>query len=543
MVKVALAQINPIVGDLKYNSARILQFIKKAKAERVDIVVFPEMSLSGYPPEDLVLDPSFMQALEEELEIICRETKNIVAIIGTLRKNTQSGEKSLYNSAAIFENGKIIGFQDKALLPTYDVFCERRYFEPAQEMRVWNMAHLKIGVTICEDIWQHAGAVGYSDYTKDPVEDLRTKNVDLVINLSSSPYCMGRVSTRLDVCRKAALTLGCPLFLCNQVGGNDSLIFDGHSCVFGADGKMRALAKGFQEDFLVVDTREVVTYKEDAISELIQALCLGVKDYFGKQGFKKAVLGLSGGIDSAVVAWIAKEALGEENVVAFAMPSRFSSHQAQIDAEKLAKALHIDLKMLSIEPAFESLLKTLRLSPEGGLAAENLQARIRGTLLMAFSNQWGHLVLNTSNKSEMALGYTTLYGDMCGALCVIGDVLKTQVYKMAAWINQNQEIIPSSILQKDPSAELRHNQKDEDTLPPYAVVDAVVKGYIEEGLQIEEIALNNHIDLKLVADLISKIHLNEYKRRQSPPLLRVSKKAFNVGRRVPIVQRWHVPRN
>ncbi len=543
---VALAQINPIIGDLEYNSKKIIEAIQKGKREGAQIVVFPEMAICGYPPEDLLLLPSFVAACEEALQNIVAVTQGITAIVGCVRTNP-AGEKKRFNSAAIIQEGKLLGFSDKMLLPDYDVFSERRYFDPAETVRVWDIAGKKVGITICEDIWQHSGAASeYVSYSHDPIEELKKEKIDLLINLSASPYYIRRAETRFEVCKTTSLALKCPTLFCNQVGANDGLIFDGFSLCVAPDGTIFNYGKSFEEDFLRVDLTQGFHQKlirSDPIEDLFKALVLGVRDYFHKSGLKKACFGLSGGIDSAVVAAIAKEALGKENIVSFALPSRYSSEESFSDADTIAKNLDIQLETLSIEGPFQAFLETL--APQFkdqpvDVTEENLQARIRGALLMAFSNKFGYLVLCTSNKSEMGVGFSTLYGDMCGALCVLSDVIKEQVYTLARYINREKEIIPESVMTKAPTAELRFHQKDTDSLPEYSVLDRVLQGYVEEHLSIEEVADQYEIPLPLVKELVRKIHLNEYKRRQAPLGLRVTKKAFTVGRRFPIVQHWNI---
>ncbi|NDE82679.1 MAG: NAD+ synthase, partial [Chlamydiia bacterium] len=460
------------------------------------------------------------------------------------RKNPQPGEKPLLNSAAVIENGRLIGFQDKWLLPTYDVFDERRYFEPGTKTQIWEYKGVKYGITICEDIWGHAGCVDLTHYGHDPIRALKAHYPDVLLNLSASPYHYEKPDTRAYVCAQAAKTLGCPILLCCQVGGNDQLVFDGYSMYVDKDGQLGQIAKGFEEDQLIIDLSQkgnAGSLRYDPLHDLYSALVLGVKDYFYKSGFKKACLGLSGGIDSALVACIAVEALGKENVVAIAMPSRFSSIESLQDARSLALNLGITLEEVSIEMPFQSFLDLLGPYFENRVAdvtEENLQARIRGMILMAFSNKFGYVVLSTGNKSELAMGYCTLYGDMCGGLSVISDVVKTQVYTLSRWINRDREIIPVSTIDKPPSAELKLNQKDTDSLPEYDIVDKVLQGYIEDYLSPEETATKYQLSLELVLDLVKRIHKAEYKRRQAPPGIRVSKKAFPVGRRYPIVQKW-----
>ncbi|MFC2049341.1 NAD+ synthase [Chlamydiota bacterium] len=545
-MKIALAQINPTIGALDENCQKIIHMIDKARRRGARIVVFPEMAVTGYPPEDLLLLPSFIQGVTHSIKKIIAASHGIAVFVGCVRENPDGGEKRLYNSAAFIENGELIGFQDKMLLPDYDVFSERRYFEPGSHIRAWDIEGKTVAVTICEDIWQHAGSVEYTSYMRDPVKELMPQRPDVLLNLSASPYYVRRYETRLHVCRSAAATLHCPVLFCNQVGGNDSLIFDGYSLCIDAEGHLFGHAKAFEEDLLVVDLDQKyppITLTPEPVKELFQALVLGLRDYFYKLGWKKACLGLSGGIDSALVAVLAKEALGSENVLALTLPSRFSSPEGLADAKTLAATLGITCHELSIEKPFEAFLETLEPSfhdmpPD--VTEENLQARIRGTLLMAFSNKFGYLLLSTGNKSEMAMGYTTLYGDMCGGLGVLGDVSKEQVYALARYINSTKEVIPHTTIDRPPSAELRPNQRDDDSLPPYPLVDRVLQDYVEEHLSPEQIAQRHHFSLDLVKELVRKIHLSEYKRRQAPPCLRVTKKAFSIGRRFPIVQHWNM---
>ncbi len=538
--------MNPTIGALDENCKKIVRMIDQARQKGARIVLFPEMCVTGYPPEDLLFLPSFINAVTEVLKKIISASQGMTVIVGCVRENPDGGEKKLYNSAALIENGELIGFQDKMLLPDYDVFSERRYFEPGSHINTWDIGGRAIAVTICEDIWQHASAVEHATYRRDPVLELISQKPELLINLSASPYHMMRFDKRLHVCRSVAKTLNCPILYCNQVGGNDSLIFDGNSLCIDEHGHLVSKAKGFEEDLLVVDIdqkHKPLAISPKPIEELFQALVLGVRDYFCKSGWKKACLGLSGGIDSALVAVLAVEALGKENVLVLALPSRFSSEGGLTDARTLANTLGIALQELSIEKPFAAFLETLAPSFQGKAAdvtEENLQARIRGTLLMAFSNKFGYLLLSTGNKSEMAMGYMTLYGDMCGGLGVLGDVTKQQVYALCRYINRSKEIIPIEIIERPPSAELRPNQKDSDSLPPYPLVDKVLQGYVEEHLSPEQIAERHHVSLDQVKELVRKIHMSEYKRRQAPPCLRVTKKAFSVGRRFPIVQHWNM---
>lgn len=543
-MKVLIAQINPIIGDLPGNRDKIIAAIQQGRERNAELVLFPELALTGYPPEDLLLLPHFLEQVEKELTEIIRATTGIIVVVGTPRKNPDKQEKFLYNSAAILRDGSLLGYYDKMLLPTYDVFDESRYFEPGVGAKVWNLNGVRVAVTICEDIWQHSDLVNWTVYRSDPIADLETLRVDLVLNLSASPYSLEKAERREAVVSKAAETLMTPVALCNQVGGNDSLIFDGYSAYCNADGDLIASANGFQEDFLLVDTDAAtlpIVRSWNKIEDLYQALVLGIRDYFHKSGFNKACLGLSGGIDSAVVACLAAEALGKENVLGVLMPSRFSSEGSRTDALALAQNLGIKSEEISIESPFESYLSTLAPLFKGyppNIAEENLQARVRGMLLMALSNKMGYIVLSTGNKSELAMGYSTLYGDLCGGLAVISDVPKTLVYALARYINRNGIIIPQNSIDKPPSAELRPNQKDSDSLPEYELIDAVLKDYLEEHLNPMEIVARTGLSAELVEDIIGRIHRSEYKRRQAPPGLRVSEKAFTVGRRFPIVQKF-----
>jgi NAD+ synthase (glutamine-hydrolysing) len=543
-MQILLAQINPTVGNLYANTQLILDAIAAGKRLGAQIVLFPELAITGYPPEDFLLLPHFMAEAEQQLARIVAASVGIAAVVGIPRYSTGSAEKNLCNSAAIIEDGCLLGFQDKSLLPTYDVFDERRYFEAAATQSLWPLAGRQVAVTICEDIWQHSATLRYTTYKRDPIEELATLHPDFALNLSASPYSLSKPSHRYEVCAKAARTLNCPLLLCNQVGGNDSLIFDGHSLCVDAAGQLIAQAEGFQEALLLVDLEAPAQESippVDPLAELHSALLLGLKDYFHKLGFKRACLGLSGGIDSAVVAYLAAEALGADQLMGISMPSRFSSPGSRQDAEALALKLGIAYREVPIEGPFSSFLELLEPHFDGrpwDVTEENLQARIRGTILMSFSNKMGSLLLSTGNKSELAVGYSTLYGDMCGGLSVIGDLTKTQVYALAHWINRHGEIIPWNTIYKAPSAELRPNQKDSDSLPDYAILDTILQAYVEMHMAPSNIASSYGYPQPLVDDIIHRIHLNEYKRRQGAPSLRVSEQAFSIGRRFPIVQQF-----
>ncbi|MBA3722775.1 MAG: NAD+ synthase [Parachlamydiaceae bacterium] len=542
-MRILLAQINPIIGDLEGNTKQILDSIQNGREQKADVILFPEMALSGYPPEDFLLMPHFLEAVLKKLDVIIKASKNITVIVGLPRQNKNRSEKTLFNSAAVISDCKLLGFQDKVLLPTYDIFDERRYFEPGAEMKLWDICGKKVAITICEDLWQHSGFVLSTFYRRDPVLELKQLKPNLLLNLSSSPYSMHKFNNRLQVCLKTSATLKCPVLLCNQVGGNDSLIFDGYSLYVTPEGLVHC-CKGFIEDKYIADLNKkstTIRVIQHVLEDLYKALVMGLKDYFNKLGFKKACLGLSGGIDSALVACIASEALGSENVLAINMPSRFSAPESARDAKQLCDTIGIQYKEISIESSFQSYLDLLRphfQDVKADVTEENLQARIRGMILMAFSNKFGYIVLSTGNKSELAVGYSTLYGDMVGGVGVINDLTKQQVYALSNWINRDKEIIPLNTIKRAPTAELRLNQKDSDSLPDYEVLDNVVCSYIEEHLSPQQIAEKFKYDLQLVDDLIKRIHQNEYKRRQAPPGLRVTEKAFSIGRRFPIVQRW-----
>jgi NAD+ synthase (glutamine-hydrolysing) len=543
-MKILIAQINPTIGALEGNANKILHAIEQGRQKGADLILFPELVLTGYPPQDLLLLPHFIHEVENQLNKIIEASDNIIVVLGVPRFNPDKKEKPLFNSAAIIQNKQLLGFQDKSLLPTYDVFSERRYFEPGSCYTTWNLKGKKIGITICEDLWQHSALLAETSYRKNPVAELSEKKPDLLLNLSASPFSLSKLQNRLQVCSKAASALHCPVIFCNQVGANDSLIFDGYSLYVNASGQLLQMAKGFEEDFLLIDLQlpsKPINIHHHADEELYQALVLGIKDYFHKSGFARACLGLSGGIDSAVTACLAADALGPQNILGICMPSRYSSLGSGEDARQLAENLGINYEEVSIEKPFQSYLDLLS-TPFDGLPAdvteENLQARIRGMILMAFSNKLGYIILSTGNKSELAMGYSTLYGDMCGGLSVLSDVTKQQIYGLARWINRRKKIIPQSSIDKPPSAELRPNQTDQDTLPPYPVVDQVLQAYVENHLSPDEIAKKYDYPLELVNDLIRRIHRNEYKRSQAPPGLRVSEKAFTVGRRFPIVERW-----
>lgn len=538
-----VAQLNPKIGDLSHNTDKILHAIEKARLEKAEIVVFPEAAISGYPPEDFLLYEDFIDEMQAQLERIIEVSKDLFIVVGTIRRNLETKGNPLFNSAAIIHNKKLLGFKDKSLLPTYDVFVEKRYFEPGLKQQVYVYKGKKIGILICEDVWAHSEN-RYKKYQIDPISDMQKLNPDLLINVSASPYYFQKKDLRIEVFSKVAKTLKCPHIMCNQVGANDQLVFDGHSMYFNKEGDLISVAKGFVEDHLLVDIEAPIApfvYKADPLSELYNALVLGVKDYFRKLNLSKACIGLSGGIDSALVLCIAADALGPHNVLAMSMPSRYSSLSSFEDANRLGANLRIEILDIPIDHMYQQYLDLLSPTFAGkafDTTEENLQARIRGMILMAISNKLGYIVLSTGNKSEMAMGYVTLYGDMCGGLGVLNDVSKTLIYSLSKWINRKKEIIPNNIIKKEPSAELRADQKDIDVLPPYSIVDQVIDGYVEDHLSIDAIVKKYNLDETIVKELVERIHRAEYKRRQGPPGIKVSKKAFSKGRYFPIVQGW-----
>jgi len=480
-MKIFVAQLDPIVGDIKGNVKKIIEEIEKAKSQKADVIVFSEMVVTGYPPEDLVHYEDFIDKAEKAVNEILPYTKDLMVIVGTIRRNLQGVGNPIYNTAAVLCDQNLLGYKDKTLLPTYDVFDERRYFCEGADQKVFSYKGSKIGILICEDIWGHGGQVRYTKYKRDPVEELKKLQPDIVVNLSASPYYFQKKDTRIQTCLKAYETLKTPLILCNQVGANDQLVFDGYSFVLNDKGQLVYMAKGFEEDSFLFDTEikyQEKTFAVDPEKDLFEALVIGVKDYFIKQGLKSAHIALSGGIDSALVLCIAVKALGKENVYPIFMPSRFTSLESIEDAHFIASNLNVSLKEIPIDEMFQNYLNLLSPYFYGkgpDVTEENLQARIRGVILMAFSNKFGSVVLSTGNKSEMAMGYATLYGDMCGGLDVLIDVSKTRVYSLARWLNRDKEIIPQRIIEKAPSAELKEGQTDYESLPSYEIVDSFRK--------------------------------------------------------------------
>ena len=542
-MKIAAAQINPTIGDISGNVEKILQYIGRARELGAQLVVFPELCLTGYPPRDLLERPSFIEQNINALGELAPKVKDISALVGFVEKNLSAEGKPLYNAAALLEGGEIAYVSFKSLLPTYDVFDESRYFEPAAGASPLKIGGQKIALTICEDIWTDE-MCGPRKYAKDPLAEMAKKKFQLILNMSASPWSIGKDGMREELMKKQAKTYNCPVICVNQVGGNDELVFDGNSFAVDATGNIIAHAKPFEEDIILIDldygAGDQHGVKLSDADAVYRGLVLGTRDYVHKCGFKKAVVGLSGGIDSALVATIAAEALGPDNVLGVSMPGQFTSDASKKDAEVLAKHLGIGFKTIPIQAVFDTFSsemgKVISGRP-GDLADQNLQARIRGSLLMAISNKQGHLLLSTGNKSELATGYTTLYGDMAGGLDVLADVPKTLVYRIAKEVvNSGRELIPANTISRPPSAELRHNQRDTDDLPEYDVLDPILKLYIEEGKSSEEIVAAGHAK-EAVEKTIALIEKNEYKRRQAPIGLRVTSKAFGTGRRFPIARK------
>ncbi len=534
-MKIALVQLNPIVGDVAGNTRKIRNFIKKAVAAKCDLVVFPEMAVLGYPPRDLLEVPSLVTKARRAIDELAIHAKGITVIVGGVEINAGPG-KPLFNAAFWLSDGKIQKVFRKSLLPFYDVFDETRYFESNKNWEIIEFGNTKIGVTICEDIWSNEA------YDVNPVEKLVGLGATMIINLSASPYSMAKFSVRHKMIQNLARTHHVTVAYVNQFGGNDELVFDGGSMVADSSGEIISLAPFFKEGMIVVDldqSESISFHTPDELELLSQALVTGLRDYVKKCGFKKVTLGLSGGIDSAVVAALAVKALGAKNVLGVLMPSRYTSKASNIDALLLAKNLKIKTRTIPIAPmqkAFEATFKKMFKGKKLDTTEENIQARIRGNILMAISNKEGHMVLSTGNKSELAVGYCTLYGDMSGGLNVIADVPKTLVYKLAHHLNKKKNI-PSAIFTKAPTAELRPNQTDQDSLPPYEILDGILKLAVEDLKSDDEI-IKLGFDKKIVQRVLAMIHRNEYKRRQAAPGIRVTSKAFGMGRRFPIACRF-----
>ena len=547
-MRIALAQINSTVGDLAGNLDLILDATRRA-AGRADLIVFPELSLTGYPPRDLVEKPSFLERTGQQLQRLAAETAglDITLICGYVGRSGALTGKDATNSAAVIEGGEIIFRQSKMLLPTYDVFDEARYFLPAEQQSLCRIQGRTVALTICEDAWNDKQYWERRLYRRDPVEELVGQGAEILISINASPYHMGKRALRRGIFAAQASHHRLPVVYVNQVGGNDQLVFDGSSFAMDREARVIASAASFAEDLVFVDTEtgqgDVRENLADENEAAYEALVLGTRDYIQKCGFRRVLLGLSGGIDSSLTAVIAADAVGPENVVGVAMPGPYSSEGSLVDARALAQNLGVRFEVVSISGIYDRFLESLhplfREAPPD-VTEENLQARLRGVTLMALSNKWGALVLTTGNKSELAVGYCTLYGDMIGGLAVISDVPKTLVYELARVANRRRPgAIPESVFVKPPSAELKPNQKDSDSLPGYNLLDAVLRDYVEENRSPREIAGDENVPLELVREIVNKVDRNEYKRQQAAPGLKVTTKAFGIGRRFPIAQRFY----
>lgn len=545
-MRIALAQINPTIGDFSGNREKIRHFIHLARTQGASLIIFPELALTGYPPQDLLLQKAFVRSCEETLDSLLTESNHITILVGCVESNPGEG-RPLFNIAAVLQNGRVVHKTYKRLLPTYDVFDEDRYFEPGPTNRPWIWNDIPFGITICEDAWNDKDYWKRRRYRKDPVAELIRAGARILINISASPFHLGKITLRNEMLRSLAVKYKVPVIMVNTVGANDDLLFDGSSCFINERGDFIYAAPSFCEDLGIIEFGDhkgkagnSLPNLPSPIEQVHRALSMGIEDYVRKCGFHKVLIAVSGGIDSAVTAALATRALGAENVTGVFMPSPFTSENSFVDARQLAKNLGIRWIEISITPIFECFrqsLRTLYKEPIG-VTEENLQARIRSNILMALSNQWNALVLSTGNKSELALGYCTLYGDMTGGLAVLGDVPKTLVYELARYINQDKEIIPENILEKPPSAELRKNQKDEDDIPPYSFVDPIIRMYIEEDKSLSEI-IESGVDASIAKKIIQRIDRNEFKRRQAPLTLKVTSRAFGSGRKVPIAHQYH----
>jgi NAD+ synthase (glutamine-hydrolysing) len=546
-VRIALGQINTIVGDFSGNSEKIIEYARRARSGGLDLILFPELSVCGYPPRDLVERPWFVERNRLAVETIARETQGIAVICGLVTPAHSATGKSVLNSAALLRDGKIAFVQSKRLLPSYDVFDEMRNFAPADRQQLFPFEGQPLALTICEDAWNDKHFWDRRLYGVDPVEDLIGAGGKVLLNISASPFYLRKRELRHDMLAAIATNYRVPVAMVNQIGGNDSLVFDGSSFVLGPGGEVIAQAKSFEEDLICFDTEtltgDVHARDEGLESSAYSALVLGTRDYVHKCGFRQVVLGLSGGIDSALTASIAVDALGRENVVGIGMPGPYSSRGSVDDAAELARNLGIRFEVVPIGDIFDTYGKALGpvfAGRQPDVTEENIQARIRGSLIMAISNKFGCLVLTTGNKSEIGVGYCTLYGDMCGGLAVISDVPKTLVYRLANFVNSRSPVIPKSTIEKPPSAELRADQKDSDSLPPYEVLDAILQDYIEDNKAPDAIAAEHGYDPELVRKIACMVDKSEYKRQQAAPGLKISEKAFGFGRRYPIAAKVEV---
>jgi NAD+ synthase (glutamine-hydrolysing) len=544
-MKIALGQINTTVGALESNARKMLDYVAQAKG-KADVILFPELAIPGYPPKDLLELSGFVEANVRTLNQFAEQIEGIVVIVGFAEPNPGPQGKPCFNSAAIIRDRKIIGVHRKSLLPTYDVFDEGRYFEPSETQDLVQLLGTPVGVTVCEDVWNDKDSFPRPLYHIDPLQIQVNMGAEYIMNISASPYHQEKWEERHKLLQNEARKYGKFVIYLNLVGGNDELIFDGRSVIFSPQGEVMARAKDFEEDLLIFDlnSKEPIIRSSSAsrIENAKKALVLGIRDYVAKCGFSKVHLGLSGGIDSAVTCALAVEALGAENVLGVLMPSQYSSDHSVTDAVALAKNLGIRHEIIPIQRTFDTYREELRPIfknvPED-VTEENLQARVRGNLLMALSNKYNLLLLSTGNKSELAVGYTTLYGDSCGGLAVISDVPKTMVYELAKYINRDREIIPQNTITKPPSAELRPGQKDSDSLPPYESLDPILEAYIEDNLDVDQIVQRTKADRELVRKILLMVDRAEYKRKQLPIGLKITSKAFGFGRRMPIAQRYN----
>jgi NAD+ synthase (glutamine-hydrolysing) len=546
-VKIALGQINPTVGDFAGNAAKIVEFAHRAQADGAGMILFPELSVCGYPPRDLVERASFVAHNRETVEQIAAETRGIAVICGLVTPAQAETGKTVMNSATLLKDGRVAFLQSKMLLPTYDVFDEMRNFAPAKSQVLFPFCGKQMALTICEDAWNDKRFWNKRLYTFDPVEALIHAGGNFLLNISASPFWLGKRELRQNMLGTIARNYKVPVAMVNQVGGNDSLIFDGSSVVLNPEGNVIARGKSFVEDLIYFDsdqlTGEIHEQIEGEEASAYAALVLGTRDYVRKCGFRQVIVGLSGGIDSALTAVIAADAIGPENVIGVGMPGPYSSQGSIDDARELAQNLGVRFDLLCITEIFESYRKTLQKVFAGRKedeTEENIQSRARGTLLMAMSNKFGAIVLSTGNKSELGVGYCTLYGDMVGGLAVISDVPKTMVYRISRYVNSRRPVIPQTTLEKPPSAELRPGQMDSDTLPPYEVLDTILEDYVEESHPAEQIAADHGFDINLVRRVIRMVERSEYKRQQAAPGLKISGKAFGYGRRFPIAAKSDV---
>ncbi len=543
-MKIALCQIDTIIGDIKNNKKKIIEGYKRAVGDKADLVIFPELSLVGYPPQDMVEKEEFRQAAITASKEIAAQTGRTGLIFGSITESDDLIGTDIHNSALLCFDGKMQFVQHKTLIPNYDVFDEMRYFEPAADVNVFEFRNERLGISICEDIWNDADYWYKRRYSTDPVKKLIDKGATVLINISASPYHYGHRKDRQEMLSVLTKHDKVPLAYVCSVGAQTDLIFDGASMCFDSSGNLVLLGKSYDEDYFIFDTKAkykpILESERSFEEETLEALVYGLKGYCSKLGFKKVLVGLSGGMDSALVAYIAVHAAGRDNVHVVLMPSEFSSEGSIVDSKKLISKLGISSEVISIQPVVDQIIEMLDgyfNSKQPDVTEENIQARVRGLYLMALSNKHNYLLLTTGNKSEMAVGYCTLYGDMSGGLAVIADVYKTDVYRIAKYINRNEEIIPNEIITKAPSAELKHGQKDQDTLPEYELLDKILRMYLEENKEIDEISKIIG-DNELVSKILRMVDLNEFKRKQAAPALRVSKKAFGYGRRYPIVQGW-----